>query len=134
MLRTTAATAGASFGGADQILVLPFSHALGASDSFARRIARNTQIVAQEECSLGRIIDPAGGSWYVEQVTSELAAKAWSIFQELEAEGGIVAALTSGLIQDQIAAVAQQRDKAYCDGQVRADGRVGIPKVRDRMV
>ena len=127
MLRTTAATAGAAFGGADQILVLPFSYALGASDAFSRRIARNTQIVAQEECGLGRTIDPAGGSWYVEQTTAELASKAWSIFQELEAEGGMVAALTSGLIQDQIAAVAEQRAKAIATGKFELTGVSAFP-------
>ena len=127
MLRTTAATAGAAFGGADQILVLPFSYALGASDAFARRIARNTQIVAQEECGLGRTIDPAGGSWYVEQTTAELAAKAWSIFQEIEAEGGIVAALTSGRIQDQIAAVADQRAKGIATGKFELTGVSAFP-------
>lgn len=129
MLRTTAATAAAAFGGPDQILVLPFTQALGASDAFGRRIARNTQIVAQEECGLGRIIDPAGGSWYVEQVTAELAAKAWSIFQEIEAEGGIVAALTSGLIQDQIAAVAEQRAKAIATGKFELTGVSAFPKL-----
>lgn len=127
MLRTTAATAGAAFGGADQIVVLPFSYALGASDAFARRIARNSQIVAQEECGLGRTIDPAGGSWYVEQTTAELAAKAWSIFQEIEAEGGIVAALTTGLIQDQIAAVAVQRAKTIATGKFELTGVSAFP-------
>jgi len=129
MLRTTAATAGAAFGGPNQILVHPFTQALGASDAFGRRIARNTQIVAQEECGLGRIIDPAGGSWYVEQITAELAAKAWSMFQEIEAEGGIVAALTSGLIQDQIAAVAEQRAKAIATGKFELTGISAFPKL-----
>ena len=127
MLRTTAATAGAAFGGADQILVLPFTSALGASDAFARRIARNTQIVAQEECGLGRTIDPAGGSWYVEQTTAELAAKAWSILHEIEAEGGIVAALTSGRLQDQIAAVADQRAKGIATGKFELTGVSAFP-------
>lgn len=127
MLRTTAATASSAFGGADQLVVLPFTHVLGASDAFSRRIARNTQIVAQEESGLGRIIDPVGGSWYVEQLTDELAAKAWSTFQEIEAEGGVVAALTSGLIQDQIAAVAQQRAKSIATGRFELTGVSAFP-------
>ena len=128
-LRTTVATSAAAFGGADQVLVLPFSHALGASDAFARRIARNTQIVAQEESHLGRIVDPAGGSWYVEQVTAELAKKAWAIFQEIEAEGGIVAALGSGLVQDQIAAIADQRAKTIATGKFELTGVSAFPRL-----
>jgi methylmalonyl-CoA mutase len=127
MLRTTAATAAAAFGGADAICVLPFTHALGASDAFARRIARNTQIVAQEESGLGRIVDPAGGSWYIEQTTAELAAKAWTVFQEIEAAGGIVASLTSGLVQDQIAAVADQRARAIATGRLEMTGVSAFP-------
>lgn len=127
MLRTTAACAAAAFGGADQVLVLPFAHALGTSDGFARRIARNTQIIAQEESALGRINDPAGGSWYVEQVTAELAAKAWSEFQAIEAAGGIVAALESGKLQDQIAAVRDQRAKAIATGKLELTGVSAFP-------
>jgi methylmalonyl-CoA mutase len=127
MLRTTVATAGAAFGGVDGVCVLPFSHALGASDAFARRIARNTQIVAQEESHLGRVVDPAGGAWYVEQATAELAQKGWASFQELEAEGGIVAALQSGLIQGQIAAVAEQRAKSIATGKFELTGVSAFP-------
>ena len=75
MLRTTAACAAATFGGADAITVLPYTWALGMPDRFARRIARNTQLVLQEESQLGRVVDPIGGSWYVEKLTDELAAK-----------------------------------------------------------
>jgi methylmalonyl-CoA mutase len=127
MLRTTAATAAAAFGGASAILALPFTHALGASDGFARRIARNAQIVAQEESHLGRVVDPAGGSWYVEQATDALAHKAWAMFQEIEAEGGIVAALTSGLVQDQIAAVAAERAKTIATGKFELTGVSAFP-------
>ncbi len=74
MLRTTAACAAATFGGADAITVLPYTWALGVPDRFARRVARNTQLVLQEESQLGRVVDPIGGSWYVEKLTDELAA------------------------------------------------------------
>ena len=69
MLRTTVACAGAAFGGADAITVLPFTWALGKPDAFARRIARNTHLVLQEESAAARVIDPAHGSWYVEALT-----------------------------------------------------------------
>ncbi|MDH6117511.1 methylmalonyl-CoA mutase [Kitasatospora sp. GAS204A] len=104
MLRTTVATLAAGVGGADAVTVLPFDTALGLPDAFARRIARNTQAILLEESHLGKVIDPAGGSWYVEQFTEELAQAAWNWFQQLEAAGGQRAALTSGLVGETIAA------------------------------
>lgn len=127
MLRTTVATAAAAFGGADAILTRPFTDALGEPDAFARRIARNTQIVAQEESGLGRVIDPAGGSWYVEQLTDKLAREAWRQFQEIEANGGIVAALRTGLIQKKIGEVAAERAKAIATGKLELTGVSAFP-------
>lgn len=131
MLRTTAACAGAAFGGADAITVLPYSWALGAPDAFARRIARNSQIILQEESGLGRVVDPTGGSWYVEKLTDELAAKAWATFQEIEAEGGMVGCLKSGLIADQINAVAEARAKAIATGRQELTGVSAFPLLGD---
>ncbi len=73
LLRTTTACAGAAFGGADAITVLPFTWALGKPDAFARRIARNTHLVLQEESAAGRVIDPAAGAWFIEKLTDDLA-------------------------------------------------------------
>ena len=84
ILRTTIACTGAALGGADAIVVLPFTFALGKPQAFARRVARNIQIVCQEESHLGRVNDPAGGSWYVENLTEDMAKKAWEIFQDIE--------------------------------------------------
>ncbi len=122
MLRTTAACAGAAFGGANAITVLPYTWALGAPDRFARRIARNTQLVLQEESSLGRVVDPTGGSWYVESLTDELASKAWALFQRIEGQGGIASALSSGAVQDDIAAVAAARVDAVATGRLELTG------------
>jgi methylmalonyl-CoA mutase len=131
MLRTTASCAGAAFGGADAITVLPFTWALGAPDRFARRSARNTQLVLQEESSLGRVVDPAGGSWYVEQLTNALAQKAWSLFQGIETKGGIVEALTSGALQDEIAATAATRAKAIATARQELTGISVFPRLGD---
>jgi methylmalonyl-CoA mutase len=103
MLRTTVACLGAAVGGADAITVLPFDSALGLPDDFARRIARNTQAILLDESNLGRVIDPAGGSWYVEQLTDQLARAAWNWFQQVERAGGQHAALRGGLIAEHIA-------------------------------
>ena len=129
MLRTTAATAAAAIGGVDALLVLPFTHALGAADAFARRIARNTQIIAQEESHLGRVRDPAGGSWYVEQLTHDFAGKGWALFQDIEGKGGLAAALTSGWVHDQIGAVATERAKAIATGRSELTGVSAFPKL-----
>jgi methylmalonyl-CoA mutase len=97
MLRTTLAAFGAGVGGADTVQVLPFDVAIpggypGIGVSFSRRIARNSQLLLLEESHIGRVLDPAGGSWYVEDLTESLAAQAWSNFQEIEARGGFVEA------------------------------------------
>ncbi|MFE7530717.1 methylmalonyl-CoA mutase family protein [Kitasatospora sp. NPDC057542] len=109
MLRTTVACLAAGVGGADAVTVLPFDSALGLPDAFARRIARNTQAILLEESHLARVIDPAGGSWYVEQLSEELARAAWAWFQEIERAGGQQAALTSGLVEERIAATWAER-------------------------
>ncbi|MFB7619914.1 methylmalonyl-CoA mutase family protein [Kitasatospora sp. NPDC056181] len=109
MLRTTVACMAAGVGGADAVSVQPFDSALGLPDAFARRIARNTQSVLLEESHLARVVDPAGGSWYVERLTDELAHAAWAWFQEIERAGGQAAALASGLVGERIAATWAER-------------------------
>lgn len=131
MLRTTIACAAAGLGGADRITVLPFTFALGKPDRFARRIARNTQIVLQEESSLGKVVDPAGGSWYVERLTDELARKAWALFQQIEAAGGMAAALDSGLVQGWIGATADARLKSIATGRAELTGISAFPLLGD---
>jgi len=127
LLRTTVACAGAALGGADAVTVLPYTWALGKPDAFARRIARNTQLVLQEESGLGRVADPAHGSWYVERLTEELARKAWERFQAIEAKGGMGAALESGLIQDEIDAVAAARERDIATGRLELTGVSAFP-------
>jgi len=131
MLRTTVATTAAAIGGADAILTLPFNYALGLADPFARRIARNIQIVAQEESALGRVRDPASGSFYVERLTAELADAGWRLFQDIEVEGGIVAALRSGGLQSRIAGVAAERFRAIATGRLELTGVSAYPLLGD---
>lgn len=88
MLRLSEATFGAVCGGADYITTLPFTQPLGLATSFARRIARNQQILLMEESHLGQVQDPASGSYTHETLTNELAKTAWGIFQEMEKLGG----------------------------------------------
>ena len=112
MLRTTMATFAAALGGADSITVLPHTAALGLPDAFARRIARNTQLVLLEESNLAKVSDPAAGSGGIEDLTTQLCAAAWAQFQDIEKAGGIWSALKQGLVQKTIAAVRSEREKA----------------------
>jgi len=131
ILRTTIACTGAALGGADAIVVLPFTFALGKPDAFARRVARNIQIVCQEESHLGRVADPAGGSWYVENLTDDMARKAWELFQDIEARGGMLAALKSGYIQDTIAKTAEARAKDIATMRQELTGVNAFPLLGD---
>jgi methylmalonyl-CoA mutase len=96
LLRVTSATFAAALGGADGILALPFDVELGLPDDFGRRLARNTHLLLQEESNVGRVLDPAGGAWFVESLTEQLAAAAWDLFAGIEADGGMVAVLADG--------------------------------------
>jgi methylmalonyl-CoA mutase len=112
MLRTTLAAFGAGVGGADTVLVFPFDVAIeggfpGMAARFARRMARNIQLLLLEESHVGRILDPAGGSWFVEDLTDQLANQAWQTFQTVEQRGGFVDA--HDYIAGQIAEIAARR-------------------------
>src|SRR6185312_13641741 len=110
MLRATMATFSAGLGGANAITVLPHTLALGLPDAFARRVARNTQLVLLEESNLAKVSDPAAGAGGIETLTGELCESAWSLFQEIERTGGAFAALQQGLIQGKVAATRKARE------------------------
>ncbi|MFJ6463329.1 methylmalonyl-CoA mutase small subunit [Streptomyces sp. NPDC091387] len=134
MLRTTLACLGAGVGGADAVTVLPFDHALGLPDAFARRIARNTSTILVEESHLARVIDPAGGSWYVERLTDELADAAWAFFQEIERAGGQAAALDSGMLAERLAATWAARKKNLARRKEPITGVSEFPQLAERAV
>lgn len=110
MLRATMAAFSAGLGGANAVTVLPHTLALGLPDGFARRIARNTQLILLEESNLARVSDPAAGSGGIEALTKELCEAAWCLFQEIERAGGIFAALQQNLIQRKIAVTRAARE------------------------
>jgi methylmalonyl-CoA mutase len=112
LLRGSIAAFAAGVGGADAIAVLPFTAALGPPDPFARRIARNIQLLLLEESNIWRVSDPAAGAGGIEDLTSKLAQAAWALFQKVEQAGGAPAALEAGLIQDKVAGVRAEREKA----------------------
>ncbi|MBW0093047.1 methylmalonyl-CoA mutase small subunit [Pseudonocardia sp. KRD-184] len=128
LLRGTLAGFSAGVGGADAVTVAPFDAALGAAQPFSRRIARNTQALLVEESHLARVIDPAGGSFYVESLTDGLARAAWAFFQEIEAAGGAVAALDSGFVAERTAEVRARRER---DAATRKRPLTGVSEFPD---
>ncbi|WP_340559713.1 methylmalonyl-CoA mutase subunit beta [Streptomyces sp. GSL17-111] len=134
MLRTTVATLAAGVGGADSVTVLPFDHAAGLPDAFARRIARNTSTILIEESHCARVIDPAGGSWYVERLTEELARAAWAWFQEIEGAGGQEAALRDGVVGERIAATWERRREALAHRREPVTGVSEFPLLDEEPV
>lgn len=109
MLRVTTEALAAALGGADSLHVSPYDEPTGHPDDFSRRIARNVQIILQDEVHLTRLVDPAGGTWAVESLVNELAHQAWGLFQTIEAGGGIWAALQHGSIQQDLATLQTTR-------------------------
>ncbi|MBL1111923.1 methylmalonyl-CoA mutase small subunit [Streptomyces sp. 110] len=134
MLRTTVATLAAGVGGADAVTVLPFDSAIGLPDDSARRIARNTSTILLEESHLARVIDPAGGSWYVEKLTDDVARAAWAWFQEIERAGGMAAALASGLVRDRLAETWARRGRALARRKEPITGVSEFPNLAERSV
>lgn len=112
ILRTTTETFSAIVGGINSLQVSPFDSVFSTSDNFSRRIARNTQIILKEEAHFGNTIDTAGGSYYVEHLTEELAAKAWKKFQQIEKNGGMIESLKNNFIQNDIDEIYEQRAKS----------------------
>jgi len=123
LLRSTVEAFAGVLGGCDSMQVGAFDEVLRQPDDFSRRVARNTQLILQKECQLDHVIDPAGGSWFVENLTSEIAQKAWALFQEVEKLGGMEAALRAGFPQTTVAATAAEKIKAV---NGRRDSIVGL--------
>ncbi|MET9463607.1 methylmalonyl-CoA mutase family protein [Streptomyces sp. NPDC006544] len=134
MLRTTVACMAAGVGGADSVTVLPFDQELGLPDAFARRVSRNTSTILLEESHLARVIDPAGGSYYVERLTDELAHAAWEFFQTVEKAGGQAAALRSGLVAERLAATWAERSKKLARRREPITGVSEFPLLSEKPV
>jgi len=109
LLRATTEAFSGAVGGCDSLHISPFDELLRVPDEFARRVARNTHTVLREESHVTKTVDPAGGSWYVENLTDAVARKTWGIFQEVEKQGGMAKALEAGWPQNQVADTASKR-------------------------
>lgn len=122
MLRVSTEAFSGIAGGVNSMHVGPFDEIFREPNEFSRRIARNVHIVLREEAHFDRVVDPAGGCWYVEQLTDQLAKKAWALFQEIEGKGGMFKALSEKFPQAKVAEVAAKRAKNIA---VRTDRFVG---------
>lgn len=123
LLRATVEAFAGVLGECDSLQVGAFDEVLRQADDFSLRIARNTQLILQKECNLEHVIDPAGGSWFVESMTAELATRAWGLFQEVEKRGGLEAALREGFPQSAVATTAAEKLKAVAR---RRDSIIGV--------
>jgi methylmalonyl-CoA mutase len=134
ILRSTIAVFAAGLGGADAITVLPFTSAIGLPDRFARRVARNTQLVLLEESNLAKVTDPTAGSGGIEDLTQQLCGAAWELFQEIEKAGGAAAALEQGLIQNKVGATRAERGKNIARRKDALTGTSEFPDIHETAV
>ncbi|HTO01838.1 MAG TPA: methylmalonyl-CoA mutase subunit beta [Microthrixaceae bacterium] len=109
LLRVTAANFAAGVGGAASVTTASFDSQLGEPVELGDRLARNTQLLLQDESNIGRVIDPMGGSWFIESLTDEIATAAWALFQELESQGGLPRVLLDGSLAERIETVRSSR-------------------------
>ena len=133
MLRGTLACFAAGVGGANAVTVLPFDAGLGLPDPFSRRIARNTQSLLISESHVARVVDPAGGSWYVERLTDALSRRAWEVFTGLERAGGLATALRDGSLADTLAATWAKRATRLATRREPVLGVSEFPNIAEKL-
>ncbi|MDR0603922.1 MAG: methylmalonyl-CoA mutase family protein [Bacteroidales bacterium] len=134
MLRITTEGMSAAIGGANEIDLEAFDTAYKEADEFSRRIARNTQVLLKEEAYFGKIIDPAAGSYYVENLTNSIAEQAWTLFVEVEKQGGMIHAALNGKIKEAIAASCQKRDLDIATRKTVFVGANQYPNITEMML
>jgi methylmalonyl-CoA mutase len=122
ILRNTVACYAGAVAGADIITTTPFDAPAGLPTEAGRRSARNTQLILAEECHLRQVVDPVGGSWYIEWYTNEVARSAWTMFQQIEAQGGMTKAVVSGWVAEQIKHTAEARERDIATRKVAVVG------------
>ena len=122
MLRATTQAMSASLGGVDGIEVKSYNSAWEEGNEFSHRVARNVQLLLKEESYFDKVIDPAGGSYYIEQLTQELAEKAWLKFQKIEKKGGFIGLVTSGNLHRELQEEASAQIAAFEKGDIKVLG------------
>ncbi|WP_345682641.1 methylmalonyl-CoA mutase family protein [Novipirellula caenicola] len=134
LLRNCTAVFSGLIGGADVITSLPLDHAIQLPDEFGRRMARNTLLILRDEAQLRRVVDPSGGSYFLETLTNQLCDQAWTLFQEVEQRGGMLACVRNGWIAKQIAQSAEKWASQFAFGEKTVVGVTKFVHARDRIV
>jgi len=134
ILRTTTEGMAASLGGADSISLKPFDIAYKQDDEFSRRISRNVQVILKEESAFDKVIDPAAGSYYIENLTNSIAEAAWMLFQKIEANGGIINLIASGRLKNSIEESCQKRDMDIATRKYILLGTNQYPNINETML
>lgn len=134
MLRTQTEAMSASLGGTQSLTVLPYDSLYKDSDVFSERIARNQQLLLKEESHFEKIVDPAGGSYYIETLTDSIASEAWALFVEIEEKGGYLAALKEGFIQGLVKEMADKRRKAIATRRENLLGTNQFPNINEQIL
>lgn len=133
MLRTQTEAMSAALGGVESLTVLPYDVTFKTSDVFSERIARNQQLLLKEESHFDKIVDVAGGSYYIENLTNSIATEAWKLFLEVEDKGGYLAALNAGFIQGLVKASASARRKNIATRRENLLGTNQFPNTNEAM-
>jgi methylmalonyl-CoA mutase len=132
MLRTQTEAMSATLGGVNSLTVKAFDSVFRESNEFGERIARNQQLLLKEEAHFEKIVDPAAGSYYIENLTSMLAGEAWDLFIEIEKRGGFLEALSAGYIQDEVEKTASLRNTNVARGREKLLGTNSFPNTKEK--
>ena len=134
MLRATTQAMSAVLGGCDILRVLPYNTAWKNGDDFSKRIARNVQLLLKEETYFDEVIDPAGGSYYIENLTDKLAQKAWKKFRKIEKKGGFIGLMNSGNLNRELKEDAQVQLDLFNSGATKILGVNIFPNMEENML
>ncbi len=134
LLRTSTEVMSAAIGGADSILLHPFDATYKSPDTFSLRLARNQQIVLKRESYFDKVVDPAAGSYYIENLTDSLAQAAWALFTETEEQGGFVSLVANGRLEADITASRERRDHDLAMRKQVMVGTNQYPNAAERML
>lgn len=134
LLRTTTEGMSAVLGNSDSVSVLPYNVSYHSSDELSTRIARNQQLVLKEESYLDKIVDPGAGSYYIENLTDSIAARAWALFREVESRGGMLSCVQSGFIQEEVEKSRFQKEMDIAQRRIIMLGTNQFPNLQESML
>jgi len=133
LLRLTTEGMAAVLGGIDSLTIKPFDSVYKTPDTFSKRLSRNIQIILKEEVHLNKVIDPAGGSYYIESLTNSIIQETWKLFMQIQEMGGYIKAFKEGKIQAMIKDIQQKRDMSIATRQEILLGTNQYPNLKEKI-